>query len=1001
MCCETVAVADQPLLITLAGVCRIATVSGVWEVEVPTRQGRLVFARLALADGPVDRDDLADLLWADVLPAAWERDVSVVVSKLRRLLGTCPPAAQATIRGGTGVYELVLPSGSVVDVTEAAAAVERARADLARDRLDEALLAAGGAVDVARRPLLPGTTAVWVDERREWLRAVLVQALAVQVEVATRRADPAGLSAAAEAVATDPASERAYANQMRLNLALGETTAALKTYERYRAAVVDELGLPAAPELEALCAAARSGAQRAMASGPVPAVPGAQVRALPVTSTRFIGRERALSQLDAAFERARLVTITGPAGVGKSRLALEAGRRMAEQERDGVRLCELAQVAHPDAVVTAMAAAVGVTSEPGIAPEETLIQALAAQRLLVVVDNCEHVLPTLVPLLERIMSFCPQVHILATSRERLAADGEAALPLEPLAVPRVDADPQRAWTCPAPALELLRDRVDAVRPGFVPTPDERAAFVEICRRLDGLPLAIELAAARLAAMSPVEVAHRLDQRFGVLTRGRRTAPARHQTLRAAIEWSYNLLDEHQRRVFERASVFSGGLTLHAAERVCADSLVARGDVADVIAALVDKSMLVLDQRWPRTRYTLLDTLREFARERLTARGAEASATLAHADHFAASAREAAPHIRARSEAGYVALLDAEIPNFRVAHARARRTDREELAAQISANLAWFAFWRMRAEVFSWAERLADGLQDGGTALRAEALAAAGRGAWIRGDLKRSALLARRAIAAASDDPAARYGWHVLADVGLFSGRLDQARDAFERADQLARRADDRYHWALLRGCRALVHAYGGDATEAASLAASSRALARNIGNATAIAWSDYVTGEILMEADPDRALVHLERATATAEPVANEFVQGVAGLSAISIRARHGDPATAARAFVEIIDRWERGGNRRQQWTTLRQTVELLVRLGRHRAAAVVLGAIERGDAVNVYGADADRLARLRAEIQQHLGSGPDLGQSLGHGQALDRADVVAFARRELVDAGR
>jgi predicted ATPase len=174
-----------------------------------------------------------------------------------------------------------------------------------------------------------------------------------------------------------------------------------------------------------------------------------------------------------------------------------------------------------------------------------------------------------------------------------------------------------------------------------------------------------------------------------------------------------------------------GFTLHAAELVCADDLVAGDDVADVIAALVDKSLLVLDQRWSTTRYTMLDTFREFARERLIGRSAEASATLAHADHFAAVAREAAPHIRGRGEAEYVALLDAEIANFRVAHARARRVPRESLAAEVSANLVWFAFWRMRAEVFSWAERLADGLEGGGTALRAEALAAAGRGAWMR------------------------------------------------------------------------------------------------------------------------------------------------------------------------------------------------------------------------------------------------------------------------------
>jgi predicted ATPase/DNA-binding SARP family transcriptional activator len=995
-----VGVAGQALRITLAGGCRLATHTGAWEVEVPTRQGRLVLARLVLEAGPVTRDDLADLLWSDVLPRAWERDLSVVVSKLRRLLGAAPPPARATIRRGPGVYELVLPGGSVVDVTEATAAAERAQVCLRQGRLDEAVSAARQAVEVARRPLVPGAEAVWVDGRREWLRSVPVRALTIEVDVAIRNHDPGGLGAAAEAVAADPTSERAYANQMRLHLALGETAAALKSYGRYRAVVVDELGLPPAPELERLCEAAGNRSEIRVARGPSrPAQPSTmRSGALPIATTTFVGRAQALSDVAVAFEMARLVTITGPAGVGKSRLALEAAHRLAPRHRDGVHGCELAHVSHPDGVVPALAASLGVTPDPGMALDQSVVDALVSRRLLLVVDNCEHVLPVVVPLLEGIVGRCPAVHVLATSRERLAADGEAVVPLEPLELPDAGADPPEAWTRPAPALELLRDRIEAVRPGFAPRPEEQAALVEVCRRLDGLPLAIELAAARTAAMAPLDVARRLDRRLAVLTQGRRTAPARHRTLRAAIEWSYDLLDEPQRHAFERASVFSGGLTLPAAERVCAGELLAPDDVADVLGTLVDKSLLVLDQRRFTTRYTMLETLREFAREQLAAREDAAGAALAHAEYFAALARDAEPGIRGPAEAEWASLLDAEVANLRVAHEWARRAGRDDLAAGLSADLAWFAFWRMRTEAFSWAERLADALAAESRTGQAEALAAAGRGAWMRGDLARSETLARRAVDNAKDDVAARYGWHVLGDVGLFSGRLDQVYSAYERADDLGEIAGDGYHCTLLRGCRALVRAYAGDAAAAFELATQSRALGRASGNPTAAAWSDYVTGEVLMTTDPDRALVHLERAAATAEAVANEFVRGVAGLSAISLRARHGDPADAARAFVEIIDRWERGGNWRQQWTTMRQAVELLVRLERPRAAALVLGAIERVDAENIYGPDAERLERLRRELHTYLG--PDLDLSFGDAEALDRADVVAFVRGEFLAAG-
>jgi predicted ATPase/DNA-binding SARP family transcriptional activator len=986
--CETGSVADQALHLTLAGGCRVATADGRWATEVPTRQGRLVLARLALADGQVDRDHLADLIWPDVLPSAWERDLAVVVSKLRRLLGTAPDPARAVIKGGTGAYELILPAGSVVDVRQAAADPERARAALEGGRLDEALITAAHAAETARRPFLPGATAMWVDERREWLRAVLVRALAVQVEVAIRRSDPAGLAAAAEATAVDPTSVRAYANHMRLCLAVSEPAAALAVYRRYRDVVVDELGLPAAPELEALAAAARGGAERATRTDAV---------TLPVAATSFVGRERSLRDITVAFESARLVTVTGPAGVGKSRLALEAARELSKQHRDGVRTCELAQVSHPTGVVSAVATSLGVVSEPGADVEQSLVAALAGRRMLLLVDNCEHLLPTLVPLLESIIALCPYLCVLATSRERLTAEGETVLPLEPLELPEKDTDPRAAWARPAPALELLADRIAAVRPGFEPMPEEQVAMTAMCHRLDGLPLAIELAAARMASMSAVEVVSRLDRRLAVLTRGRRTAPARHQTLRAAIEWSYHLLDEPERNAFERVSTFLGGFDLRAAERMLGDQ--ANPDqVADLIAALVEKSLLTLDARGPVTRYTMLETLREFACERLAERGEVENTSLAHAEYFAALADQASTQIRGPHEAAWVARLDTDLANMRAAQVWTRRAGRFDLAGRMAAGLTWFAFWRMRAEVFSWAERLAAAAGEGSARLAPQALAAAGRGAWLRGDLKRSELLAQRAIAAAPDDPAARFGWHILGDVGLFSGRLDPALDAFEQADRLAERAGDLYHRALLRGCQALVRSYSGDPAAASIRAAESRALARDAANPTAQAWSDFVTGEVLMTADPDRALTYLERAAATARDLDNEFIRGVAGLSAVSLRARHGDPAAASRAFVDLIDRWERGGNWRQQWTTMRHLVELFVRLGRHQAAGVVLGAIETHDADNVYGADAERLAKLRGELQSHLG--PALKRCLDDGRTLERADVLAFVRAKLLATG-
>jgi predicted ATPase/DNA-binding SARP family transcriptional activator len=992
-------VAPQPILIALAGGCRVATVDGTWNVEVPTRQGRLVLARLALAAGPVTRDELAELVWPERLPRAWERDLSAVVSRLRRVLAGAPGSV-ATVRGGAGIYELVLPPASAIDVVEAEIALRRACAAFEDDRRDEALAAARSAADIARRPMVPGARSVWLDDRRVWLRSLLAQALALQVEVALARRDASGLGAADEAIATEPISGRAYENAMRLRLALGEDVAALEVYRRYRAAVVDELGLPPAPALEALRAAAQGavspGAEPSLASAASTTAAG--IGSLPVATTSFVGRRRALRVLEAAFDRSRLVTVTGPAGVGKTRLALEAAHRLIGRRRDGARLCELAHVAHPGGVGAAMVAAIGASSETGIAVEEILIEALASRQMLLVVDNCEHVLPTVAPLLERIVEHCRGVWLLATSRERLAVSGEAVVPLHPLEVP-AEVDPNAAWTRPAPALELLADRVKAVRADFTPrSGEEVGALVEVCRRLDGLPLAIELAATRMASMAPLDVAQRLERRLAVLTSGRRTAPSRHGTLRAAIEWSYDLLTDVERYVFERAAVFAGGFTLAAAERVCAEGHGVRPDeIANVLAALVDKSLVVLDDRYPATRYQLLETLREFARERLAARDDLDAAARAHAEYFAALADTAEPHIRGPAEGEWVAVVEAETSNFRVAHAWARRSRAVELAASLSADLAWFGFWRMRTEMLSWAEPLADLAEASRATRHVEALAVGGRSAWMRGDLARSQVLVEQAIDT-TDDRAARFAWHVLGDVHLFRGDLRAAAAAYERADELSRQAGDAYHCALLRGCRALVCTYAGDATRALDLAHESRAEAELSGSFTALAWSDYVTGEGLPALELERALDHLERASEIAGRVANEFIAGVAGLSAASLVARHGDLAAAARTFVGVIDRFEHAGNWRQQWTAMRQAVELLARLSQPRAAAMVLGAVEQADADNIFGDDAERLGRLGDELRAALGQSFDA--AIRAGRSLDRSDVIAFVRHELGDQG-
>jgi predicted ATPase/DNA-binding SARP family transcriptional activator len=967
---------------------------------VPTRQGRLVLARLALAERPVTQDELADVLWSGAVPRGWERHLAAVVSKLRRLLGLVA-GRDATIVGRPGCYELRLAPRSVIDVLEARAAVRDARMLLAGGRVDEARRSAAAAVTTLRQPFLPGTDALWVDEERDALRTVLLHALDVSVEAAVRVCDTDGVALAREAIAVDPYREAAYGQLMRLLVAVGEPAAAEVAFEQCRALFEVELGVAPSPELINL-------RPRHVVpddgSIPGPQDPGSagfddgrHRRRLPVTSTSFIGRDEAVAEVVDALERSRLVTLTGTGGVGKSRLALETARRIASRYRDGARLCELAHLAEGDAVVFAVASAVGVRQHTGAAMEDSLVEALADRQVLLVVDNCEHVLDATVELLERIGRHCPDAHLLATSRERLAADGELVVVVPPLAVPTEHADPVLAWASPAPALALLRDRIEAIRPGLRLDDRHRVAAIEIARRLDGLPLALELAAAQVACMGPAEVAERLDRRFALLTRGRRSALPRHRTLHAAVDWSVGLLDGPQRRVFERCSVFYGGFALEAAEAVCAAATGVRSsDVADIVAALVDKSMLTFDDSGATGRYRMLETLRQFGHDQLAANDELTLIECAHAQFYVNVAKRAENGLAGPDEAKWVVLLEAELANLGAAHAWCRRTGDVSTVAQLSAALFWFALWRTRTDVLAWSDSLLDADPSDVGACLPQALRASGSGAWMRGDLDQATRFGARAVAIGAHTPAALYGTHVLGVVALFEGRLNDAATELTHAARLARQAGDRCHLSCLLGTLALAHGYAGDGAAALASAEASRLEAARMGSPSFVAWAAYAAGEVLSATEPEAALVHLDRAVALADTVAAHFIRGVALLSATTLRARHGEPAAAARSLLQLMDHWEQASNWRQQWVTLRHAIELFARLGDDEAAATMLGAVETSDSVNLYGADAERLAAVRSDLLARLG--PDSSTLLAGGLNMSAPQAVAFARSRLTN---
>ena len=386
---------------------------------------------------------------------------------------------------------------------------------------------------------------------------------------------------------------------------------------------------------------------------------------LPLQLTSFVGREREMAEVRRLLDECRLLTLTGTGGTGKTRLALQVAAEMLPRYPQGVWLVELAAVADPALVPLAVATALGLREETGQPATATLAAALRSRHLLMLLDNCEHVLDACAVLAETLVRSCPAVRILATSREALGIAGETAWRVPSLALPDAHRCRRSRSLLQVEAVRLFAERALSAEPRFTLTgPPGAGAVAQICRRLDGIPLALELAAARLRGLSVDEVAARLDQRFRLLTGGSRTALPRQQTLQAAVDWSYGLLGAPEQVLFTRLAVFAGGFTLEAAEAVCADEAIPAEGVLDLVLRLVDKSLVAVEgERAGHTRYRLLETLRQYGRERLVTRGEAEALYVRHFAHFRALAEEAEPQLRRAEQAAWQDSLSLDHENF--------------------------------------------------------------------------------------------------------------------------------------------------------------------------------------------------------------------------------------------------------------------------------------------------------------------------------------------------
>ena len=405
---------------------------------------------------------------------------------------------------------------------------------------------------------------------------------------------------------------------------------------------------------------------------------------LPLQTTTFVGRDDDVAEVGAALAKGRLVTLIGVGGVGKTRLALQTAAEVLPSYRDGVWLCELGPLSDPAQVPDVVADALGMQQRPGQSITESLVVWLRSKELLVVLDNVEHLLDAAARLVAAIVESCPGVRVLATGREGLGVRGERMMMVRSLPVPGADATTEEILS--ADAVALFTQRAEHAGAALDLDADTAATVAQLCRRLDGIPLAIELAAARSRMMSPEEIAGRLDERFRLLTGGARTAVERHHTLQQAVDWSYDLLDERERLILDRLGVFSGGFTLAAAEAVVGGDDLDPLDVLDGIALLVDKSLVDTEREHHDTRYRLLETIRSYTLERLDDRGGTDTMRRRHASWCADFVAQVSVGVRGRDEAAWWARLDSEVDNLRATLTWATGADDADLSMALTREL---------------------------------------------------------------------------------------------------------------------------------------------------------------------------------------------------------------------------------------------------------------------------------------------------------------------------
>ena len=903
------------------------------------RKAKTLVKLLALAGGHrLHRDALVAVLWPERDAASAAHNLHQVLYVARRVLGGASGALCCLRDDVVWLSEGAMPW---LDTEAFDAACRRARQT--RDAGDYR-----AAAELYRGDLLPEDRFEdWAEGPREAFRERHLGLLVEYAEVLSERGEHTQVVDVASAVtAVDPFHEGAHRTLMTALAATGRRYEALAAFDRFREALAEEYAADPEPATRRLyrdlltaddapadATAVAVSAQR-HAIQMLGATPARSMDGLRLDQTSFVGRRRELAEIVQALGRTRLLTLTGPGGAGKTRLAYEAAARLADSYPDGVHVVELASLSRPELVPQAVASVLDVPLPETGPAEVALARQLAERRLLLVLDNCEHLLDACARLVAALLHACPDVVVLATSREPLRVGGEVTWRTPSLALPDLRALPSLDRLAELESVRLFVERARDAAPGFVLDETTAPAVAEICVRLDGMPLALELAAARTSALAPAQLAARLDDALHVLGRGSRAAVTRQQTLHATLAWSHDLLDQDERVLFRRLAVFAGSMSLEAVEQVCGGGL----DVVDLLSRLVDKSLVQAEHAEGTARYRLLETIRQFAGQRLGDAGERASQVRAHRDWYLAFAAAHDPERAVGVVNDTPQALDVEHDNLRAALASGLADD-PTVALQLAVSL--WRFWLARghfAEGSRWLEATLAAAPER-TPLRARALLAA------------AAMSVRRAALSAA------------------------VRDrAVEAAAIMREVADDKALAQTLHLTGLLAWVEDGAWDHAVRLVEEGRSLAATAGADGMVASATHMLGVIAL----------MRGAATDAETYLSETLGLLDRL-----------PADLPPFFSAVTPGcfWEYGpgGQPRMPWT---ETVLLYRRVGPGQAAAYTLSNL-------AYAARLEGdPARARTLVEQSLGAFDRLGDLHGEGLALCHLANLHRLAGELSEAG-